>query len=414
MAGTAGLSRFVEWRIATGKNCQSGRLYPDLGCANFTLSGAEVKNRPVEMFAVVPPGLEDICNQELRALELGPTRVVRGGVELGGGLRELYLANLWLRSASRVLVRVGEFRSRDFPGFFRKCRQLAWGRFIRPGQPLSIRVTSRKSRLFHTARVEEVVREAIATALGRPPVDPDQLAVMLVVQVNADHCLISVDSSGDHLHRRGYRKQPLSAPLRENLAAGVLLQTGWCGAVPLLDPLCGSGTFVIEAALLAAGIPPGLKRDFAFMHWPGFRAGLWNSLRGDAERRIARPKVGIFARDRSADALSAARCNAREAGVEAWIDWQSGDVMQLEAPPLAGLVICNPPYGDRLGEVDELPGWYQDLGRRFHRSYQDWQLALLVPDAGLVALWPARMQPQLRFKNGGISVSLMVGRQEKT
>jgi 23S rRNA (guanine2445-N2)-methyltransferase len=373
-----------------------------------------VKNRPVEMFAVVPPGLETICNQELRALDLGPTRVVRGGVELGGGLRELYLANLWLRSASRVLVRVGEFRSRDFPGFFRKCQQLAWGRFIRPGQPLNIRVTSRKSRLFHTTRVEEVVREAIDAALGRPPVAPDLLPAMLVVQVSDDHCLVSVDSSGDHLHRRGYRKQPLSAPLRENLAAGILLQTGWQGAVPLLDPLCGSGTLVIEAALLAAGLPPGLKREFAFMHWPGFRAGLWNSLRGDAERRVVLPQVGLFARDHSADALAAARNNAREADVEQLIDWQSGDVMHLQPPPLAGLVVCNPPYGDRLGEPSDLPDWYRDLGRRFHHSYQDWQLAVLVPDAELVARWPVRMESQLKFKNGGIGVNLMVSRQEKT
>jgi 23S rRNA G2445 N2-methylase RlmL len=373
-----------------------------------------VKNQPVEIFAVVPPGLENICNQELRALDIGPTRVVRGGIELGGGLRELYRANLWLRSASRVLVRVGEFRSRDFPGFFRKCRQLAWGRFIRPGQLLNIRVTSRKSRLFHTARVEEVVREAIDTALGRPPASPDLNAAMLVVQVSDDHCLISIDSSGEHLHRRGYRKQPLSAPLRENLAAGMLLQVGWTGEVPLLDPLCGSGTLAIEAALLAAGVPPGLQRDFAFMHWPGFRAGLWNSLRDVAERKAAQPKVRIFARDRSVEALNAARSNAREAGVESLIDWQAGDVMQLQPPPLAGLLICNPPYGDRLGNVAELPGWYRDLGRRFHSSYQDWRLALVVPDAELVACWPARMQSQLKFKNGGISVNLMVSRQEKT
>ena len=159
-----------------------------------------MKNRPVNLFAVVPPGLETICKSELQTLGVRSTHSVRGGVEFVGGLRELYLANLWLRSASRVLVRVGEFRSRDFPAFFRKCRQLAWGEFVRPGQPLKIRVTSRKSRLFHTDRVEQVVREAIGHALGQPMVDFSQAAVMLVVQVVDDHCLVSVDSSGEHLH----------------------------------------------------------------------------------------------------------------------------------------------------------------------------------------------------------------------
>jgi len=372
-----------------------------------------VKNRPVKLFAVVPPGLETICRRELQPLGVRSTRSVRGGVEFVGGLRELYLANLWLRSASRVLVRVGEFRSRDFPAFFRKCRQLAWGEFIRPGQPLKIRVTSRKSRLFHTDRVEQVVREAIGHVLGEPRVDSSQVDVMLVVQVIDDHCLISVDSSGEHLHRRGYRKKAVPAPIRENLAAGLLLHAGWSGNLPLLDPMCGSGSFVIEAALLAANLPPGSNRHFAFMDWPGYRAGLWQTLLAEAGRQQTQLKIRIEGRDLSEEALDAAQQNAAAAGVAEWIDWQVGDVLQLPPPEHPGLVICNPPYGGRLGDATELPGWYRRLGLLFEQYYPEWKLALIVPDPGLLSGWQRDLRNRLSCKNGGIEVCFVCSDQEK-
>lgn len=372
-----------------------------------------MKNRPVQIFAVVPPGLEALCERELQQLGIAATRPLRGGVEFVGGLEELYLANLWLRCASRLLVRVGEFHCRDFPAMFRKCRQLGWGQFVRPGQPLTIRVTSRQSRLFHTDRVEQVVREAIAQALGGPADNSELAPIMLVVQVVDDHCLISVDSSGEHLHRRGYRRHAVAAPLRENLAAGLLLHTGWAGDRPLLDPLCGSGTFVIEAALQAADIPPGRQRSFAFMGWPGFRPGLWNNLLDQAERRKAPPTTTIVGRDLAPAALAAARQNAEAAGVAEWIDWQAGDVMELTVSGDAGLLICNPPYGGRLGEPARLPEWYARLGKTLNQACRDWQLALIVTEPALVSGWGRGMQQQLRFRNGGLEVYFMCSDQEK-
>lgn len=372
-----------------------------------------MKNRPVNQYAVVPPGLENVCCRELQALGISAPAPVRGGVEFIGGLRELYLANLWSRSASRILVRVGEFHSRDFPGLFRKCRQLAWGEFVRPGQPLKIRVTCRQSRLFHSDRVEQVVREAIGHALGQPGANPELAAAMLVVQMIDDRCQISVDSSGEHLHRRGYRQHAVPAPLRENLAAGLLMHLGWAGERSLLDPMCGSGTFAIEAALLAAKLPPGRNRHFAFMDWPGFRSGLWNNLLAEADRNRYQPTTGIEGRDQSPAALDAAQRNADQAGVAELITWQTGDVFELEAPAPAGLVICNPPYGSRLGAATELPSWYQSLGQLFNRHYQGWQLALIVPDARLVTGWRHDMRTQLKFKNGGIEVDFVCSSREK-
>lgn len=373
-----------------------------------------MKNRPVQLFAVVPPGLETLCAHELLRLGVAATRPVRGGVEFVGGLRELYQANLWLRCASRLLVRVGDFHCRDFPGMFRKCRQLAWGQFVRPGQPLTIRVTSRKSRLFHTDRVEQVVREAVAQALGNADLNPDLEPGLLVVQVVDDHCQISVDSSGEHLHRRGYRRHAVPAPLRENLAAGLLLQTGWAGDRPLLDPLCGSGTLVIEAALLAAEIPPGRNRSFGFMGWPGFRPGLWNNLLDQAERRTGSPPTRLIGRDLSSAAVQAARQNADAAGVAEWIDWEVGDVMDLAVSGDSGLVISNPPYGSRLGEPARLPEWYARLGQVFNRACRGWQLALVVPEPTLVSGWGRGMQSQLRFRNGGLEVHFMCSGRENT
>lgn len=372
-----------------------------------------MKNRPVHQYAVAPPGLENVCCRELQSLGIRVPAPVRGGVEFTGGLRELYLANLWLRSASRILVRVGEFQSRDFPGLFRKCRQLAWGEFIRPGQPLQLRVTCRQSRLFHSDRVEQVVREAIGHALGQPAVNPELSAAMLVVQVIDDRCRISVDSSGDHLHRRGYRQHAVPAPLRETLAAGLLMHLGWAGERPLLDPMCGSGSFVIEAALLAAKLPPGRNRSFAFMDWPGYRSGLWNNLLAEAGRNRHQPSIRIEGRDLSPTALDAAKRNADQAGVAELIEWQPGDVLELAAPGHPGLVICNPPYGSRLGAAHELPDWYQRLGDVFNRSYRGWQLALIVPDAGLVTGWQRGMRTQLTFKNGGIEVDFVCSAREK-
>lgn len=367
-----------------------------------------MKNRPEKIFVVVPPGLESVCSEELRQLGVASQQAERGGIEFSGGLRELYLANLWLRSASRVLVRVGEFRSRDFPDLFRKCRLLPWGRFLRPGQSLAVRVTCRKSRLLHSDRVEQVIREGVAKALGPATEQLAQPEALLVVKIVEDRCQVSIDSSGEHLHRRGYRQHPVAAPLRENLAAGLLLSCGWDDNEALVDPLCGSGTFAIEAALLAARIPPGGRRKFAFMDWPGFRNGLWTNLLQEARRRRRQPVNRIFARELRPEVLAAARENAVAAEVAELIDWQQGDVLKLPAPAGAGLLLTNPPYGERLGERNELDAWFAALGQCCADRYRDWRLALVVPDQQLVRGWARPLHRQLSFKNGGLAVSLVV------
>ncbi|RPJ45205.1 MAG: hypothetical protein EHM21_09560, partial [Chloroflexi bacterium] len=261
--------------------------------------GAGVNER---CFAVTAPGLEPLAAKELRnigislegqkpvtGLHLAEKRTTggaaaesdrSGGVSFTGSLEDIYRANLHLRTASRVLVRLGDFYAAGFPELRKKAGRLAWERFLAPGQPVSLHVTCHKSKLYHSGAVAERVLAAIADRLGKPAPavkasptgeEGEGTAVqMIVVRLIHDHCTISVDSSGELLHRRGYRQATAKAPLRETLAAAMLLASGWDGASPLVDPFCGSGTIAIEAAMLALGIPPGWRRSFAFMNWPRY------------------------------------------------------------------------------------------------------------------------------------------------
>jgi len=367
-----------------------------------------VKNRTVEQYAVVPPGLEPVCAAELTALGITDVRQEKGGVGWRGGLRELYLANLWLRSASRVLVRFAELTARDFPTLFRRAARLPWGEFIRPGQQVIFRVSSRRSRLVHGGRIAETLGLAMRRALGDPPDDPERPVQQVVARLYQDRMLLSIDSSGVHLHRRGYRRLQGNAPLRENLAAGMLLLAGWNGETPLVDPFCGAGTLAIEAALIASRIPPGACRAFAFMHWPGFRSGLWQLLLAEAERWRRTPPAPIVGGDLDGEVLGLARRNAESAGVGDAIIWRQDDFAAIELPKRAGLLAANPPYGERLGDDAEVRRLYRRLGECCRRQWHDWHKAILTPDPSWLGVW-GRDRPRLALRNGGLAVWLVHG-----
>lgn len=363
-------------------------------------------NVKFELFAVTAPGLEAVCARELAALALAGVRPVAGGVEFAGELRDLYRANLWLRSASRVVVRLGGFRSRDFPELYRKALRLPWGRFIRPGTRVALRVASHRSRLLHTGRIAATVSEAIDRALGRPAPPADGPEQLILVRFEEDACLISVDSSGELLHRRGYREETAHAPLRETLAAGLLLLLGWDGTVPLLDPLCGSGTLPIEAALLAGNRPPGGRRQFAFMAWPRYRPGLWQALLAEAGRGERESAVPIRGADRDPAALAAARRNAERAGVADRVVLSVGELAQTPAAGGAGLLLCNPPYGLRLGREEDLRPLFRTLGELSRRSLPGWRVAFLAPAEHLARATGLPLRPLALLNNGGIAVTL--------
>src|SRR5439155_11122653 len=242
-------------------------------------------------YAAAAPGLAPLVAVELRALGVTPRADV-GGVSFTGTLETIARTNLWLRTASRVIVRVASFRAQAFHELERLARALSWERFVAPGDAVRFRVTSRKSRLYHTGAIEQRFAEAIEHRLGRPSTidrggtdEDDEVtahAQLFVIRVVHDQFTVSADSSGALLHQRGYRQAIAKAPLRETLAAAMLLGSDWNGTLPLLDPLCGSGTIPIEGALIARRMAPGLGRSFAFLSWPNLDAASWTRIRADA------------------------------------------------------------------------------------------------------------------------------------
>ncbi|MFK5925381.1 MAG: class I SAM-dependent RNA methyltransferase [Desulfuromusa sp.] len=358
-------------------------------------------------FIVTAPGFESICAKELTVLGIQPTNVVRGGVEFAGGLQDLYLANLWLRSGSRILVRLGDVVARDFPTLFQRLSRLPWGRFIKTGTPCEIRVASHGSRLNHTGRIAEACEAAIVKSLG-VKWSQSELTQKVFIRMNDNCCQVSIDSSGELLHRRGYRHARVAAPLRETLAAGCLLACGYDGSLPLLDLMTGSGTFAIEAALIALHRAPGKGRNFAFMTWPKYRPGLWQQLLIEAQREEkSTTSAPILAVDNNPKAVAAAQTNIRGIGLDGLIQLCCCNMQQLQPQDPSGLLICNPPYGERLGKNASLKALYHDLGQVYGTTFSDWQGVIMCPESELLKATGLSLSPLLRFTNGGIKVALL-------
>ena len=363
-------------------------------------------------FAVCAPGLESFLAQELQGLTRGGGGEA-GGVEFHGDLRTLYRANLHLRTASRVLVRFGELYAAAFSELRKKTSRLPWEAFLAPGQPVALRVTCHKSRLYHSDAVAERVAGAIEDRLGQrlerrkghneAEANPAQLIVVRLVR---DRCTISLDSSGALLHQRGYRLATAKAPLRETLAAGMLLASGWDMASPLLDPFCGSGTIPIEAALMSKNIPPGRMRRFAFMDWPNFDAAAWESM---VRARSAAPLrwPPVIASDRDAGAIEAARANADRAGVADCIEFSRRAVSAIEPPPMPGWVVTNPPYGARLGGGKDLRDLYAQLGKVLKAKCPGWRVAMLCDSRQLIGNTGLDFDEGIPLVNGGLRMRLV-------
>ena len=365
-----------------------------------------MKKQTEQLFAATAPGLEGVCEAELIALGMAGVKAVAGGVEFCGALREIYLANLWLRTASRVVVRFGELRCRDFPTLYRKALQLPWGRYVKPGTRLQVRATCRRSRLQHTERIADTLKKAMVRALGGVSPEEGGPQQLLIVSLEDDLCRLSLDSSGALLHRRGYRQDVGAAPMRETLAAGILMLLGWQGERPLFDPMCGSGTFLIEGALLALQRPPGAERKFAFMDWPRYRPGLWQALLLEAAKQGNDCCPALVGADRDAAVLEAARRNASRAGVLEFLSLQPLELSQ-QSPPLSspGLALSNPPYGARIGR-GELDAIYRDLGKVYRQVLPEWQRAFLCPDPRLAKVVGSSLAQIASLQNGGIRVGL--------
>lgn len=399
-----------------------------------------VKSSRYEIFASTAPGLESIVAGELKALGVRG-RQTPGGVSFEGDLERVYEANLWLRAASRVVLRMGRFHASTFYELERRARKLPWAEFLPAGGAVGLRVTCRKSKLYHSDAVAERLASAItgsvsqaidlragvsmddesageaageperADATARPSATrgPSQLFVVRIVD---DQCEVSADSSGELLHRRGYRQEIAKAPLRETLAAAMVLASGWKGEGPLADPMCGSGTIPIEAAMIAGRIAPGLSRRFQFMEWPGFEVASWNRILEMARGAGTDFASEIVGSDRDAGAVAAAARNAERSGVgdrlRLFREAVSGSIEILHRSwSGGGLILTNPPYGVRVGEGADLRNLYASLGSAL-RSNPGWRLGVLTTDARFVAQTRLPFRPRFSTLNGGIGVTFYV------
>jgi putative N6-adenine-specific DNA methylase len=370
------------------------------------------------LFAVSAPGLEPFTQQEIDRLSAAGIQALAGGVSFQGTLRDIYRANLHLLTASRILVRLEPFYAAAFSELRKKARRLPWEQFLAPGQPVAVKATCHKSKLYHSDAVAERVLGAIEDRLGKSAPQregsdeaEDNPAQLIVVRLERDQCQISVDSSGELLHRRGYRLATAKAPLRETLAAGMLMASGWTVEAPLIDPFCGSGTIAIEAARMVKKIAPGRSRNFAFMGWPDFDAALWQSLLEETDTHAAHsaPRAGclILASDRDAGAIEAARDNAQRAGVSECIEFSHRAVSAIEPPHQPGWIVTNPPYGLRISQRSDLRDLYAQFGNVLRAKCPGWHVAML---AGGYEFWRhvrLSFDAGIALTNGGVKVRLV-------
>lgn len=352
---------------------------------------------------VAPPGLEAVCAEEARRLGASNVRAVAGGVECEGGLPELLRLNLALRTGSRVLLRLG---ASPLAGLRRLADGVDWGSLLVSGCAFEVKSSGGGGR---PAELERPIADAIRRKV--PGTREGAGGETIHVRLDSGEVTVAVDSTGEHLHLRGYRQETGAAPLRENLAAGILALAGYDGSQPLLDPMCGSGTFLIEGAFVALGRAPGGERSFACERWPCVQPELVseerNALRA-AERAI--PTAPILGSDRNAGALGVARRNAQRAGVLEHLKLSRADAVALQAPAPSGVLVCNPPYGKRVGEERELASLYRNFGAALRERFRGWTAAVLFADPALEPLLGLPSPQAHALRNGGIPCRLLVSR----
>jgi putative N6-adenine-specific DNA methylase len=369
-----------------------------------------------DCLAVCPPGIEPLLADELRALGLRPSKSIHGGVPFRATDRELYVANVWSRIATRVVVRIGTFVARSFADLETRAARLPWDEFLGPELAPVFRVTALKSKLYHTDAIAERLHRVTGTEPLADVSHTDHERVQLVVARFAhDKVTVSVDASGDSLHRRGWRQQVAKAPMRETLAAAMVRACGWAHDTPFVDPLCGSGTIAIEAALAAAGLAPGADRTFAFQRWPSFKPGTFASVtagvRAAAADTARRARVApVLAADRDEGAVAAATANAERAGVADLVRVQHGALSSTlhalrTAPP--GFIVTNPPYGVRVGKPRDLRDLYAALGAALRDDLPGWSLSMLVAERELAAQCGLPWQERFATTNGGLDVAML-------
>lgn len=372
--------------------------------------------RSETFFVTCAPGLEPTLHAEVRALRLGRVEQQVGGVRFEGPLTDAWRANLHLRTAVRVLLRVSRFEARDADQLYRAVQEIDWSRFLGASGSFVVDAQSSESALDHTLFIEQRVKDAVAdqfrAATGtRPSIAKDDPDLGIHVHLFKDRCTISADTSGASLHKRGWRKFQGRAPLSETLAAALVLESGWDRKAPIVDPFCGSGTILIEAALIASNIPPGIFRTrFGFERWPGHDEAGWKRLTQQARDAIRIPKKLILrGSDANREAITGAEENVRSAGLEGHIELEALPAEKF-APKRGwnAWIMTNPPYGERVGEERDLVPLYQGFGRKLREQCSGYHAAILSGNPKLTRALGIEPNRRLAWKNGAIDCECLL------
>ncbi len=379
----------------------------------ITATSAAEHDRLMACFAAVPRGAEELAAAELEVLGIVDAKPGKGGVAFRTDRAGLYRANLWLRTASRVLVQLATFPCTGPTELYAGVHAIAWQELITPDMTLAVDCSLRDSALTHSGFVALKTKDAVVDRIrescgSRPNVDTASPDVRINVHLHNNVCTISLDSSGDSLDRRGYRLERNEAPLRETLAAAVVALTGWDGSIPLADPMCGSGTIPVEAALVAAHIPPGRHRQFGFQRWLDFDHLLWDGICAAADAGISRVPAGLITGyDLDSRALLLAGRNASKAGLEGQIHFFHAALQEFRPEGDKGVVILNPPYGKRLGEEDDLRELYCQIGDVMKKQCRGWTGYVLTGNLELAKYIGLKASRRYVLYNGAIECRLL-------
>jgi len=377
------------------------------------MTGSSSHSEKRACFASTAKGVEEVLRDEIAALGMDVLSLEKGGVSFSADLADIYRANLHLRTASRILLPLREFPCDGPDSLYEGVYAIFWEDFLTSGMTLAVDCNLRDSTLTHSRFVSLKAKDAIVDRIRerfgqRPNVDVRNPDLRVNVHIKSDRCTVSLDTSGDKLHQRGYRLDTLEAPLRETLAAALVLLTGWDGSVPLIDPMCGSGTIAVEGGMIAANRAPGLDRPFAFQRWPDFDSALWRRILEEAASNVRSDlPVTVYGRDVSPKAVSIAKRNAAKAGISTITTFRVENFVMSSPPSSQGILLFNPPYGQRLGDEQALKSLYRKIGDTLKQRYKNHTAYILAGNLDLakhIGLKPSRKHVLF---NGAIECRLL-------
>lgn len=366
------------------------------------------------LFATCPRGLETVLAGELSAQGCTRLQTTDGGVSCRGGWVQIYRANLHSRTAGRILLQVAQGSYRSEQDIYRLAAQTDWPRWFRTEQTFRVKSEGRRVRVknidFVSLKIKDGICDRFRSSSGsRPSIDKTRPDIRIHAFLDEHTATLFVDTSGEALFKRGYRQDTGEAPLRENLAAGLLLLAGYDGSRPFQDPFCGSGTLAIEAAWIAQNRPAGGLRRFGFEALNGFQAALWTQIKQDAQAHIrSKPAAPIAASDIDRAATRSAETNARAAGADAFIDIGTGDALDVRPNGTGGIMISNPPYGVRLAEIQALHALYPQLGSWLKQHYAGWQIGMFTADRDMPKLMRLSPKRKIPLYNGNLDCRLFL------